>query len=156
MSQLSAIVYKGNITRFTDITNSKAIIDLIYPVGSIYTSLDANFNPNKQWGGVWQMIKEGIFLEATEDDAKVGTEIEAGAPNITGEFSQSGTNYAAATCDVSGAFKVRSTRASSIGNGVYNSGCYIGIDASRSSPVYGKSNTIQPHSIKCKVWQRMS
>lgn len=152
---IKGIAYKGKIHNLTDTTSSKAIIDLVWPVGSVYVSMDPDFDPATTWGGVWEVIKEGIFLEATEDNTKVGTEIEAGAPNITGEFSQSGTNYSAATCDVSGAFKVRSTRASSIGNGVYNSGCYIGIDASRSSKVYGKSDTIQPHAIKCKFHRRI-
>ena len=28
------------------------------------------------------------------------------------------------------------------------------IDASRSSAVYGKSDTVQPHSITCFIWRR--
>ena len=35
----------------SNIFTSKEIIDLIYPVGTVYTSLDSAFDPNTVWGG---------------------------------------------------------------------------------------------------------
>ena len=103
-------------------------------------------------GGVWEVIKEGIFLEATEDNTKVGTEIEAGAPNITGTYDRvqcykqgGGT----------GAFTGSNYTQTAAWTGNIN-GCYIlNFDASKSNPIYGKSDTIQPHAIKCKFHRRI-
>jgi len=32
-----------------------------YPIGSVYTTVDANFDPNTEWGGTWQKEAEGVF-----------------------------------------------------------------------------------------------
>ena len=41
--------------------NNIPFIDIIYPIGSIYETLDENFNPNTSFGGDWERI-EGRFL----------------------------------------------------------------------------------------------
>ena len=41
--------------------NIKQIILLMYPVGSVYQTFDASFDPNIQWGGKWEKI-ENLFL----------------------------------------------------------------------------------------------
>ena len=41
--------------------NKTTLLDLFYPVGSIYQSTDGSFNPNTRWGGTWVNI-EGRFL----------------------------------------------------------------------------------------------
>ena len=42
-----------------------AITDLIYPVGSIYTTYDSTANPATMFGGTWERIKD-VFLYATD------------------------------------------------------------------------------------------
>ena len=39
-----------------------SLVDLIYPIGSIYLSSNANFNPNTTWGGTWVKIEEKFLL----------------------------------------------------------------------------------------------
>lgn len=50
----------------------KTLLDIVYPVGSyLYTSLKVNdFDPNKYYGGKWELIKQRVFLLASdkEDD----------------------------------------------------------------------------------------
>lgn len=41
--------------------NDISFIDIIYPIGSIYETLDESFNPNTSFGGDWERI-EGRFL----------------------------------------------------------------------------------------------
>lgn len=73
------------------------------------------------------------------------TQAEAGVPNITGGFGGTwGTRE-------TGAF----ARKSSISNFAYNGGAIIydaDLDASRSSPVYGKSDTVTPAHTTLYPW----
>ena len=124
------------------------IIDAFYPVGSVYITFSNTFDPNTAWPNTtWTKIKEGIFLEATETTA--GTEKEAGLPNITGNaYNIQGVGY-----NADGAFtKTALGNASWSGNiaGYHQ----LHFDASRSSAVYGKSSTVQPHSLTVVMWQR--
>lgn len=41
--------------------NNIPFIDIIYPIGSIYETLDESFNPNTSFGGTWERI-EGRFI----------------------------------------------------------------------------------------------
>lgn len=83
------------------------------------------------------------FIEGTTDVNALGDLLEAGLPNITGTFSAENTRKY-----VSGAFNyeedtfARSTGSGSASNPGFN------MDASRSSTIYGNSNTVQPQSIK--------
>lgn len=78
---------------------------------------------------------KGRFLEGA--NGNLGTVKEAGLPNITGKFG--GEND-----ELSGAFYVyRSAGVLNDGHG----GNILGFDASRSSSVYGKSDTVQPNSV---------
>lgn len=40
---------------------------LLYPVGSIYTTTDASFNPNTTFGGTWTLLKNKFLVGAGED-----------------------------------------------------------------------------------------
>ena len=91
------------------------------------------------------------FLEGSNI---AGTIKEAGLPNITGQFSlYSDTCSLGGSGKVSGAF----TRSSTITSNRYcpqwhdgGSGADVGINASNCSPVYGKSDTVQPASVTVK------
>lgn len=88
------------------------------------------------------------FVEGTLDAGALGNLVEAGLPNIEGNFYGglgSYTNYG------TGAFYEDTTstaitdQTASGGNVTKNR---FGFNASRSSSIYGKSNTVQPQSIK--------
>lgn len=55
------------------------LIDMFYPVGTIYMTADANFNPNTSWGGTWGKI-ENVFLLASGSKSVGDT---GGAENVT-------------------------------------------------------------------------
>lgn len=56
-------VYAGNLYIQHQDGTSTSIIDLIYPVGSIYMSVNAA-NPETLFGGTWQQIKDKFLLSA--------------------------------------------------------------------------------------------
>lgn len=59
---------EGNV--FSPVTNIKTIfndtginlLDLFYPVGTIYQTLSYNFDPNESWGGDWVRLLDGATL----------------------------------------------------------------------------------------------
>lgn len=53
-------------------TKVAALFDLIYPVGSIYYTNNANFSPNVSFNGTWEQIKD-VFLLAAGDTYVGGT-----------------------------------------------------------------------------------
>ena len=46
----------------------KTIFDLFYPVGSIYETSNASFNPNTSFGGTWERIKGKVIVGVDEND----------------------------------------------------------------------------------------
>lgn len=44
------------------------IVDLFYPVGTIYLTEDDTFNPQTQWGGNWEKI-ENRFIYGTGENS---------------------------------------------------------------------------------------
>ena len=53
-----------------DFSDNKDVLDLVYPVGSVYISV-SDTPPGKLFGGVWKQIN-GRFLLATGDDYAAG------------------------------------------------------------------------------------
>lgn len=130
--------------------DTKAIVDLIYPVGSTITTLNIHFNPNVQYAGTtWTTIKEGVFLQSTQNSSEVGTEMSPGLPNIYGTFDGNTDDGSAAK---TGAFYAPGWGFN--GSNGSTGGGYIVFDASRYNSIYGNSTTVQPPAIKCFIWQR--
>lgn len=83
------------------------------------------------------------FIEGASGTTTLGDVTEAGLPNITGNLSASHT-----TTEWSGAFsRTNNTDFWTAGTTGYG-GAYGTFDASRSSSIYGNSNTVQPQSTK--------
>lgn len=155
MSTLRGIAKKKNVTNLITTTSTAALIDLIYPVGSIYISLSADFNPNNTWlGTTWTLIKDGYFLEATQTDGDVAKELLQSAPNITGYHSCCTHNTVG--IGANGAFQLQNT-GHRPGGSSYDGQYGININASRCDATYGRDGSkLRPNSVKCKMWQRNS
>ena len=129
--------------------NLSFILDTLLPVGTIYMTENANFDPSSAWGvGVWVKTAINRVLQGTNDRSKVGTTIEAGLPNITGSLGISTW----VTCD--GAFYISGTT-DKIANFDYDRPG-VDFDASRSNDIYGKSSTVQPPAELVFIWKRIS
>lgn len=81
-------------------------------------------------------------------DYEIGETVEPGLPNITGVGHYGDNNN-----EFSGAF-YNVKNANYIGDGSA-SGTLIGLDASRSNPIYGNSDTVRPRSFVANYWIRI-
>ena len=91
----------------------------------------------------------GNFISIANSNDKVGKFTQAGLPNITGAINSLVVNEDV-TASASGALTVTSQTSSSAwgfeGDGV-NNRYQIGLNASKSNAIYGKSNYVQPKSV---------
>ena len=122
------------------------------PVGSYFIT-ETEDDPNVLFGGGWQKLTGRYVLQCSDANHKAGTTVEAGLPNITGIIN---TNQNA--LDPYGVF----TWSTSTGpNFTHNPNSFSGpvnilFDASRSSNIYGNSDTVQPPARIVNVWKRVS
>lgn len=74
-----------------DSTGGKSIIDLIYPVGSIYMSVNSA-DPGTLFGGTWKQIKDRFLLSAGDTYAagNTGGSAKATLPSHTHTFGSNG------------------------------------------------------------------
>lgn len=88
------------------------------------------------------------FIECTNTQSEVGQSVSAGLPNITGKVMVGG--YQLMTSEHTGAFfgSDYGTADYHGQDGRQNVPTTFGIDASRSSAVYGRSSTVQPDSTR--------
>ena len=82
--------------------NGVNLLDLIYPVGAIFTTEDDNFDPNDHFNGTWERIKGRVIVGVDKADGafdtvgKTGGEknhtlIESELPQISGDLQFHGS-----------------------------------------------------------------
>ena len=130
------------------------LLKTIYPVGSIYINT-TDVNPSTIFGfGTWERVAQNMTLWGSSADGQVGTTKSAGLPNITGQIGTcvpvSHSQYA------SGAFSAISVGAigNSTNGGTDRNVYGFSINASKSSPIYGNSTTVQPPALVVNIWKR--
>lgn len=133
-------------------------VDTVFPVGSIYLSRN-NTSPAELFGGTWVKIASDRVLMGASSTHAAGTTVAAGLPNITGtggfyEHLDVGDFKARLT----GAFYVNVNDQTHTGNGAStdNDNPTLDFDASRSNPIYGRSNTVQPPAYYINIWERVA
>lgn len=73
---------KAELKKYIDQNSSGGVsIDSIYPVGSIYLTMDITFDPNKSFGGTWEITSEGKALFGADI---TGQDPDFEIPGITG------------------------------------------------------------------------
>ena len=158
--EVSGLATKDEILTKTDLLN------LIYPIGSIFITTNNTNTPEKLLGGKWIYISQGYYLAATNTTSgspAPGTKTGAGLPNIKGSFSIKAYTGSVASNEsmASGSFSKGATlhdvkviestsRPNQTGVGS------IQFDASRSSGIYGNSNTVRPETYWVFMYQRIS
>ena len=88
------------------------------------------------------------FIENAVGIADIGKSYAAGLPNITGTFEPWSENNDVIRNNTTGAFRAEGEN--QLGSNIvgdYDNPLFT-FDASRSSPIYGRSNTVQPQSTK--------
>lgn len=126
-----------------------ALLNYIYPVGSVYITIGST-SPNTLFGGTWTQIGAGYALWTATSGA--GNTISAGLPNITGEFYTGG--FSSGTITHSGALSGSSSGADGPRWNSSGDGNKITFNASSSNSIYGSSSTVQPPAYKVYAWRR--
>lgn len=129
------------------------LIDTFYPIGTVYISTDKNKTkadfPFMRYG-TWEEVPANLCLQ-TGAASEAGTQRSAGLPNITGVMGTmacNATNQAGACVSfptqeyISDKLEWTSLRND------------LGIDASKSNPIYGSSDTVQPPAYVVRAWVR--
>ena len=127
-----------------------------YPVGSIFETV-SHASPASMFGGVWEEIAQGRTLMGATDAQITGTTVEAGLPNITGHAGpdEGSGFYAVNRPNAYGAFYGGGKSYNWATGGQQTPGKDLCFDASRSSPIYGSSDTVQPPAYIVHIWERM-
>ena len=127
------------------------------PIGSYFIT-ETDDDPNVIFGGGWKRVK-GKILQCSDDKHPAGTDIEAGLPNITGKATflqtdgEDQSSYPDVGCFYWG-FYNHDWKTSATNKGPAKRDLLF--NASRSNPIYGKSDTVQPPTHVVNAWIRIS
>ena len=132
------------------------------PVGSYFIT-ETEDDPNKLFGGGWQKLTGRYVLQCSDANHKAGTTVEAGLPDIVGyiKLELPGGGSPISSAGIEALYNDYSAKPT---NGYTMDGSYvtrsadnfIHFDASRSNPIYGNSDTVQPPARIVNVWKRVS
>lgn len=109
-------------------------------------------------GGTWERIEDCTIWGAS-DTHPAGTTVEAGLPNITGSFEIGQSNGTAPIATISGAFGAlygNTSKGLADISALSNAPKGVTIDSSRSSSIYGASDTVQPPAYCLYIWRRVA
>jgi len=135
----------------------KTAILRAHPIGSYYLT-EGTENPQDFIGGGWQKLTGRYVLQCSDDTHAAGTVIEAGLPDITGTLYPIATNRSQnnSSFTKTGAFINTTHLDFSGGSGDSTQRVTVQFKASRSNPIYGRSDTVQPPARIVNVWKRVS
>ncbi len=135
-----------------------SLLDKVYPVGTIYMSLN-DVSPSSFIGGSWEPLPEGKALWTASSGLSITNDsvniIGAGLPNIIGNLGLSYTSsLEKAWADDSALYLnyfAEGYHTQRLLGGNYGD---ISFNARRYNSVYGNSTTVQPPAYKVYAWKR--
>lgn len=127
-------------------SNVLSSLQSVYPIGSIYIGVTETC-PIANSFGTWEKVSEGRVLQGADEEHEAGTTIAAGLPNITGTFYSRGGGTEAF---IDNGYVATNPGGSGTGGQVR----LEDFNASRSSSIYGSSDTVQPPAYVVNIWRR--
>lgn len=128
------------------------LLNMFYPVGSVYETMESSFDPNKKWGGTWERIKGRVLVGVDENDSDFNTAEKTGGEKthtlVVSELPQhTHANYAKRTnITINNSGNTHVTCHSS------NSGATVGRNIGSTGEGVAHNN-LQPY-ITCYIWKR--
>lgn len=143
---------------------------LMYPIGSVYMTANAAFDPNAEWGGTWVKIENRFLLGSGTKD--VGA--QGGEENVTLDTSQMPYHsHSRGSMDITGNLANGEMRIEDVTGAIYNRGiayngpgggwmdvAQMGFKASKdwsgytSSSGGGQSHNNMPPYQVVNIWER--
>lgn len=148
-----------NIKDDTDTTLS--LLNIIYPVGSIYIGT-MNACPLQSIGlGTWQLVAADRVLQGAGTRGSVGSTVNESLPNIIGQLYTGGNYGSNIFTSSTGAFANENTsstnwRTSTTQVTVSGASDTVSFDASRSSSTYQDDAPVQQDAYLVNIWERIS
>ncbi len=139
-----AMLRRGHTHKANDISDFKsAVLNMFYPVGTIYTTMDTRFNPATSFGGSWKKISDR-FLYATNGTTGI-TGGEKEHKLTIDEMPEHRHRFDTHPRDSDEDSAYKYTRA--------GTGAYIGFDTTYSTGGDKPHNNMPPY-ITVHAWQR--
>lgn len=63
------VVFKNALMANGKRIDPDGLLDLIHPVGEVYTTTNASFNPNTAWGGTWVQLTSDAYFKIVSSNA---------------------------------------------------------------------------------------
>lgn len=129
------------------------LLNMFYPVGSVYETMESSFDPNKKWGGTWERIKGRVLVGVDENDSDFNTAEKTGGEKthtlVVSELPQhTHANYAKRiNITINNSGNTHVTCHSS------NSGATVGHNIGSTGEGVAHNN-LQPY-VTCFIWKRV-
>ena len=131
------------------------LVDLLYPVGSIYISTN-NTNPSLLFGGTWKQIKDKFLLSCGDTYNNGATGGSANATLVRHNHYPSGENYFVTNdTDSASNYRVGNATSGRWVDGQTNSGTFHHTQATNFVGSDGTGKNMPPY-LAVYVWERIS
>lgn len=140
-----------------DTDTTLTLLELLFPVGSIYIGTMATCPLATLGIGTWQLVAEDRVLQGAGTRGSVGNTLNESLPNIKGTAQ---TAPGRSSYIVNGALNIYATQNATnvYANGALQTNTQYGIsfDASRSSSTYQDNAPVQQDAYLVNIWERIS
>lgn len=147
--------YDANTRYYTDGGLSVSLLDVIYPVGSIYITTNSSCPLSTLIAGsTWVLVGQDRVLQGAGTRGVVGTTLNESLPNIKGFFEGSGNRTAFQA--VGGAFNGTYILGTGGADAATTGFIHVDLDASLSSSTYQDNAPVQPDAYLVNIYRRIS
>lgn len=146
-----------NSSSTTTLNLKTELLNLVYPVGSIYISTGTT-SPADFLGGTWSIVGTNRVLWGVAASTSAGSTLEEQLPNIKGTLDFSGGSQGHPEASVGGAFYKTANWSGTYPWPVEGSSSTgprkIGFDAKKSSTTYTDKGVVRPAAYTVHMWRR--